>query len=259
VCCGLADFTVPTEYQQATPGGDGAAGSDGMSGRACGDPFGHFSGERWLGGSAGAGSPGSPGSGGGGGGAGGGVEFNWTAGSCEFVDGLGGGGGGGGAGGCGGAGGSAGESSAPAVGVLINLAQSDAAPLLERVLVETEPAAAGGDGGTGGDGAFGGRGGSGGALPREALATPTLAGAAAGERGGNGGRGGSGGAGGGGCGGSTVGVWVTGIGDDAALADRLRAKNTFTLGTPGRAGRGGGGAVPAADGLAGRAIDVLIR
>lgn len=259
VCCGLADFTVPTSYQQATPGGDGAAGSDGTSGRACSDPLGHFSAERWLGGAAAGGTAGAAGSGGGGGGAGGGVEFNWVEGQCEFADGLGGAGGGGGAGGCGGAGGNPGESAAPAVGVLINLASAAAAPRLERVVIETESAADGGDGGAGGDGAFGGRGGSGGSLPREALATPTLAGAAAGERGGNGGHGGAGGAGGGGCGGSSIGIWVTGTAEDATLVSALRGGSRFSLGTPGRAGRGGGGAVPAADGMAGRALDVLIR
>lgn len=259
VCCGLADFSVPTVYQQATPGADGAAGGDGASGAACNDALGHFAGEAWSGGPSSAGTAGSPGVGGGGGGAGGGVEFAWTDGVCEFADGLGGGGGGGGAGGCGGAGGNAGQSSAPAIGMLLELRAASAAPALERIAIETQPAADGGDGGAGGDGALGGRGGAGGALPRESLATPTLAGAAAGERGGNGGKGGAGGAGGGGCGGSSIGIWVTGIASDAALVERLRGASQFAFGAPGRAGRGGGGAVPAADGEAGGQVDVLVR
>jgi hypothetical protein len=259
VCCGLADFSVPTSYPQAAPGADGAAGSDGREGLACTDPLGAFHAGAWSGGVALAGIAGLPGSGGGGGGAGGGVEFNWSAGSCEFADGLGGAGGGGGAGGCGGASGSAGRSGGPAIGILIEATARERVPHLERVRIETESGAPGGDGGQGGDGGPGGRGGAGGELPREALSTPTLAGAAAGQRGGNGGKGGAGGGAGGGCGGSSVGIWITGIGDATGITDELRAGSTFSLASGGRAGRGGGGAVPAANGAEGISIDVVAR
>ncbi|MEY4577903.1 MAG: hypothetical protein RL701_2606 [Pseudomonadota bacterium] len=260
VCCGLADFSVPTQYQRATPGGAGSSGVDGASGPACSDSLGRFVSDGWLGGRAGAGRAGAPGAGGGGGGAGGGVEFAWTDGTdCTFADGLGGSGGGGGGGGCGGGAGAAGASAAPAIGLWLALSRVDRAPVLTDLSIETEPAADGGDGGAGGDGAMGGRGGRGGALPRVSLVTPTLAGASAGERGGNGGKGGAGGAGGGGCGGSTVGIWVTGMADDAQLTAAWRAGNHFVLGAAGRPGRGGGGAVPASAGTAGRSVDVLMR
>jgi hypothetical protein len=91
------------------------------------------------------------------------------------------------------------------------------------------------------------------------LSTPTLAGAAAGQRGGNGGKGGAGGGAGGGCGGSSIGIWITGIGDATGITDELRAGSTFSLASGGRAGRGGGGAVPAANGAEGMSIDVLAR
>jgi hypothetical protein len=259
VCCGLADFSVPTIYPQATPGADGDAGSDGREGVACDDPLGRFASGSWIGGAALGGTAGTPGSGGGGGGAGGGVEFDWTGGVCEFADGLGGAGGGGGAGGCGGGPGEPGQSAAPAIGVLIQASDAAALPELTRVVIETQPGASGGDGGRGGDGAPGGRGGSGGALARAALATPTLAGAAAGERGGNGGKGGAGGGAGGGCGGSNVGVWVAGATPGAEWLAQLRAQSSFNVAAGGRPGRGGGGAVPAADGAEGMAIDVLSR
>jgi hypothetical protein len=259
VCCGLADFTVPSVYPQAAPGADGAAGSDGREGLACLDPLGMFRAGAWSGGVATAGTMGAPGSGGGGGGAGGGVEFDWTAGSCEFADGLGGAGGGGGAGGCAGGAGTAGQAGGPAIGILIEATARDRVPHLERVRIETEAGAPGGDGGQGGDGGPGGRGGPGGELPREALSTPTLAGAAAGQRGGNGGKGGAGGGAGGGCGGSSIGIWIIGIGSDAGPVNDLRAGSTFALGSGGRAGRGGGGAVPGANGAEGMAVDVLAR
>jgi hypothetical protein len=91
------------------------------------------------------------------------------------------------------------------------------------------------------------------------LSTPTLAGAAPGEPGGNGGTGGPGGAAGGGCGGSSVGIWLSGIAAGTAAVASLRADNTFALGLGGRAGRGGGGALPAPDGAEGMAVDVLAR
>jgi hypothetical protein len=257
LCCGLADFSVPSDYRQAIAGADGAAGGDGSAGAACSDPLGRLLEASWLGGGALGGSAGDAGSGGGGGGAGGGVEFTWVAGRCEFADGLGGAGGGGGAGGCAGLGAQPGASAAPAIGLWLNVATSEQMPVLERINIETEAPGAGGNGGLGGEGALGGRGGAGGALPLAALSTPTLAGAAAGQRGGNGGRGGAGGAGGGGCGGSSIGIWISGLANDVALRSKLTAQNSFALGAPGRPGRGGGGVVPASDGAAGRASDVL--
>jgi hypothetical protein len=262
VCCGLADFNVPTLYEQATPGADGLLGSDGARGNACSDALGDISMGMFLAGTAAPGSAGTAGAGAGGGGAGGGVEFAWTANSvCQYADGLGGAGGGGGAGGCGGDGGAAGESAAPVIGIWLELADPAHVPELVGLTVETGPAASGGDGGAGGDGGQGGPGGNGGALAREALSTPTLAGAAAGERGGNGGKGGAGGAGGGGCGGSSLGIWVAHASGPVAdaWAAQLRADNRFALGEAGRSGRGGGGAVSAADGAPGRQIDVLVR
>lgn len=259
VCCGLADFNVPPIYRQATPGGNGAPGVDGTSGAACTDPLGQFDGSEWRPGLAGDGTDGTPGAGGGGGGAGGGVVIDWTSGACEFADGLGGAGGGGGAGGCGGRAGRAGGSAAPVIGLWIALQRSEDAPQLSGLTIETGPAADGGDGGAGGDGAIGGSGGRAITAAPEELATPTLAGAASGQRGGHGGKGGSGGSGGGGCGGSSVGVWISGSVSDPQLIAAIRNASAFALGAPGRPGRGGGGAVPAQDGEAGRAIDVLIR
>lgn len=259
VCCGLADFNVPPVYRQATPGEDGAAGVDGVSGVACADPVGKLERGAWVPGQASDGTPGTPGSGGGGGGAGGGVVMEWTPSVCEFVDGLGGAGGGGGAGGCGGGAGKAGQSAAPVIGLWIVLPDITRAPQLQRVVIETGPAADGGDGGAGGDGAIGGSGGRSGVAAPEALSTPTLAGAAAGQRGGHGGKGGNGGSGGGGCGGSSIGIWMSGSKSDSQLMAAMRERVSFALGDPGRAGRGGGGGVRADDGAAGRAIDVLMR
>jgi hypothetical protein len=258
ICCGLADFTVPTLYPQAAPGAAGGGGDSGQAGAACGDALGQFVDGRWQAGQAAAGSGGAPGEGAGGGGAGGGAELRFIDGVCEFADGLGGGGGGGGAGGCGGAGGVAGGSGGPAIGLLIELDRAGALPKIVGLSIETEAGAAGGDGGAGGDGAPGGAGAIGGELAPELIATPTLAGAAPGERGGNGGPGGSGGGGGGGCGGASVGIWLSGSATTAQV-QALRADNAFVLGPAGRGGRGGGGAVPAPAGAEGASIDVLVR
>jgi hypothetical protein len=272
VCCGLADFDVPSPYIQAAPGTDGVAGFAGGPGAACTDPLGTFgvsmatdangaaiSSARWSPGAAAAGSDGAPGGGAGGGGAGGGVEIGFRAGSCEFPDGLGGGGGGGGAGGCGGDGGQPGESGGAAVGVLVFARAVAELPRMSRLQIVTDSGAVGGDGGAGGDGGPGGAGAAGGQLARELLSTPTLAGAAPGEPGGNGGTGGPGGAAGGGCGGSSVGIWLSGLPLDAATLASLRASNTFALGLGGQPGRGGGGARPASNGAEGMAVDVLAR
>jgi hypothetical protein len=273
VCCGLADFTVPTTYIQAAPGSDGAPGSQGSPGSACVDPLGMFTATsmnasdggaaigsaRWLAGRAAAGSGGTPGGGAGGGGAGGGVEMDFLAGSCEFADGLGGAGGGGGAAGCGGEGGQPGESGGAAIGVLVFASSLAQLPQILQLQLVIDSGATGGDGGAGGDGGPGGAGGAGGQLARELLATPTLAGATSGESGGNGGVGGPGGAAGGGCGGSSVGIWLSGLPSGAAAIASLRTNNTFALGLGGRPGRGGGGALPAPDGAEGMAVDVLAR
>ncbi|HEX6246158.1 MAG TPA: MopE-related protein, partial [Polyangiales bacterium] len=119
VCCGLADFTVPTNFEGPRPGTNGGAGGAGGAGNGCTDILGRFDGPVWSGANGNAGGDGQAGSGGGGGGSGGGGVLNWTLGLCEFADGLGGGGGGGGAGGCGGRGGSAGSSGAPSVSLLV--------------------------------------------------------------------------------------------------------------------------------------------
>lgn len=273
VCCGLADFRVPSTYIQAAPGSDGASGLQGSPGNACSDPLGTFMAAsmkasnsevvirsaRWLAGRAAAGSGGTPGGGAGGGGAGGGVQMDFIAGSCEFADGLGGGGGGGGAAGCGGEGGQPGESGGAAIGVLVFAGSLAQLPHISQLQLVIDSGASGGDGGAGGDGGPGGAGGAGGQLARELLSTPTLAGAAPGESGGNGGAGGPGGAAGGGCGGSSVGIWLSGVPADAAALASLRTDNTFALGLGGRAGRGGGGALPAPDGAEGMAVDVLAR
>ena len=259
VCCGLADFNVPAIYRQATPGDNGAGGVDGMSGAACEDPLGQLDGDGWAPGQGEDGTDGTPGAGGGGGGAGGGVVMDWTPGVCEFVDGLGGAGGGGGAGGCGGRAGMAGRSAAPVIGLWLALPELARAPQLSWLMIETGPAADGGDGGAGGDGAIGGSGGRARTAAAEALATPTLAGAASGQRGGHGGKGGNGGSGGGGCGGSSIGIWVSGSASDPQLIAAIRSAAAFALGDGGRPGRGGGGAVRAQDGAAGRTIDVLMR
>ena len=99
VCCGLADFTVPTTFSGPASGEPGRDGSPGRAGAGCAEAFGRFMGEVWTPDVATGGTNAAPGSGGGGGGAGGGVEMQWMSSVCEFPDGLGGGGGGG----CGGA------------------------------------------------------------------------------------------------------------------------------------------------------------
>ncbi len=259
LCCGLADFTVPTVYPQTMPGGDGAGGENGTAGTSCADPLGAFVNMHWQAGSAALGGSGGAGSGGGGGGGGGGAEIRWFDNVCAFPDGIGGAGGGGGAGGCGGAAGAAATSGGPAIGLLVLVSARDALPVIESISVTGQDGARGGDGGAGGDGGPGGSGGDGGSVSRAALSTPTLAGAAPGERGGNGGKGGSGGGGGGGCGGSSLGIWVSGIGSDPSIEATLRAKNALVIGKGGAGGRGGGGAVPAADGVQGVGLDVILR
>lgn len=258
VCCGLADFSVPTAFegpQSGTVGGDGSAGAGGAG---CSDALGRFVGEMWTAATASNGSRGKPGSGGGGGGAGGGTEMNWMASVCEFVDGLGGGGGGGGAGGCGGLAGSAGTSGGPSVAMVVTI--TDDGPIeaftMRDVVFRPADGGRGGDGGSGGDGGRGGVGALGGEVPRDERSIPTLAGPFPGGRGGRGGSGGPGGGGGGGCGGGSIGVWVTGN----LLIDvsAWRANNDFQLGVGGMSGRGGGGGAPGSEGAEGGANDVLL-
>jgi hypothetical protein len=259
VCCGLADFVVPNNFVFAQPGTSGDDGLAGGAGSACADPFGTFARGSYTPGFATFGGPGAPGAGGGGGGAGSGAVMQWFDGDCEFEDGLGGGGGGGGGGGCGGNAGAPGTSGGPAVGLLVQSVDARGRPALERVEITTQDGGRGGDGGAGGDGGLGGSGGFGGRVPDALRTTPSLAGPLPGERGGKGGDGGGGGAGGGGCGGVSVGIWMTGLGFDAALLAQYRAANTFVLGTGGAPGVGGGGPVPAPDGDAGGAFDIVMR
>ena len=257
ICCGLADFTVPTDFRGPQSGGNGTDGSPGRPGTSCGDALGRFDGDRWVPATATMGTSGSGGSGGGGGGAGGGAEMNWMTGVCEFADGIGGGGGGGGAGGCGGAPGTPGTSGGPSVAVLVRYtAGALATPTLADLELRPSDGGRGGDGGAGGDGGRGGGGGLGGEVPRADRSTPTLAGPFPGGRGGQGGSGGSGGGGGAGCGGGSIGIWVTGGSPDIAA---WRSENTFTLGVGGLPGQGGGGDAPAAPGDAGGAVDVIVR
>ena len=258
-CCGLADFTVPTAFQEPRPGQSGSDGTAGAPGPGCADPLGTFQGARWTGAAAGAGTPGRPGGGGGGGGAGGGALMTWHPGACEFPDGFGGGGGGGGGGGCGGGAGAPGTSGAPAVALLVVVDGDGPMPRMGGLVLATEAGGRGGDGGDGGDGGLGGDGGPGGSTPPGERSTPTLAGPSSGQRGGRGGNGGGGGGGGGGCGGSSVGIWLTGIDPTAIDIERLRAGQTFELAEGGRAGRGGGGAVPAPAGRQGGVFDVVAR
>ncbi|MEM9191213.1 MAG: hypothetical protein AAGF12_18725 [Myxococcota bacterium] len=258
VCCGLADFSVPSQFTGPQAGERGTDGQNGNAGRGCSDALGNFVGEIWTGVTATTGTSGTPGSGGGGGGAGGGTEMTFFTGQCEFADGLGGGGGGGGAGGCGGSAGTAGTSGGPSVALVIRYTGAGATlPTIEGVTLGPSDGGRGGDGGAGGDGGLGGVGALGGALPREDRNTPTLAGPFPGARGGTGGAGGAGGGAGGGCGGASVGVWVTGANPSGTGA--LTAQNEFELGRGGVAGRGGGGSAAAADGVAGGAIDVVVR
>ncbi len=261
VCCGLADFTVPGDFQGPQPGNPGSRGENGASGRGCGDAFGRFDGDLWRGATATGGTAGRPGSGGGGGGGGGGSVIDWFAGLCEFADGLGGGGGGGGSGGCGGSLGAPGTSGAPSVAVLIRYTAGRPArvPTLRNVRLIPSDGGDGGDGGAGGAGGRGALGAFGGELALSDRSTPTLAGPFPGGRGGPGGAGGDGGGGGGGCGGASVGVWLLGVGSEPPGVAAWRAENTFLLGRPGVAGRGGGGAAPGTDGAEGGAVDVVVR
>ncbi len=260
VCCGLADFSVPTNFMGPQPGRPGSAGTNGTAGNECREPFGRFEEDRWIGADTTAGTPGRAGSGGGGGGAGGGASMDWYAGVCEFPDGLGGGGGGGGAGGCGGVAGLGGTSGAPSVAILVRYSRGEAAiPTIRGVTIVPSDGGRGGDGGAGGDGGRGANGAFGGTLERSERSTPTLSGPFPGARGGQGGNGGAGGGGGGGCGGASVGVWMTGLRSEPAGVAAWRVENTFQLGRGGLAGRGGGGASAARDGVEGGAVDVLAR
>ncbi len=261
VCCGLADFSVPTDFQGPAPGEPGMDGRNGRPGASCTDPLGRLRADRWEPDVATAGTAGTPGSGGGGGGAGGGAEMAWFDGVCEFPDGLGGGGGGGGAGGCGGRGGAPGTSAGPSVALVMRYTGRvrSGAPRLQGLLLRSADGAPGGDGGAGGEGALGSAGGRGGSLPREARATPTLAGPFPGGRGGPGGQGGAGGGGGAGCGGASVGIWIEGMAPPGLPVAGWRRALRFQLGRPGRGGRGGGGPSAAPDGADGVAVEVLLR
>lgn len=260
ICCGLADFSVPSQFTGPVAGGPGVDGPSGSGGTGCGDFLGTFADETWRPGRANDGTNGAAGGGGGGGGAGGGPQMNWVDGMCEFADGLGGGGGGGGAGGCGGSAGRAGTSGGPSVALLIRYTTPPTlVPTLSSNRFSPHEGARGGDGGAGGDGGPGGTGAPGGDVDPSDRTTPTLAGTFAGGRGGQGGTGGSGGGGGGGCGGPSVGVWLTGITSEPPQAILWRFNNTFDLGGGGEAGRAGGGGAPGTDGAAGGAIDVIVR
>ena len=255
VCCGLADFTVPSDFQGPQPGSPGSRGSNGAAGRGCGDAFGGFDGDVWRGRMATDGTNGQAGSGGGGGGAGGGAEMDWFDGLCEFADGIGGGGGGGGSGGCGGTLGEGASSGAPSVAILVRYSASPGGgfPSIAQNIIAPSDGGRGGDGGAGGAGGRGAPGAFGGSLPTEERTTPTSAGPFPGARGGPGGEGGDGGGGGGGCGGASVGIWLLGA---SGAPSEWRTGNTFTLGRAGIAGRGGGGAAPGSDGAEGGAVDV---
>jgi hypothetical protein len=262
VCCGLADFSVPTDFVGPQPGRPGVDGSNGRAGGACTEPFGRFMGDVWDGMDASGGTDGTPGSGGGGGGAGGGAEMDWFDFECEFVDGLGGGGGGGGSGGCGGGPGTGATSGAPSVAILIRYTDPALAargPTITGADILSGEGGRGGDGGAGGEGGRGVLGAFGGELPRAARSTPTLSGPFGGGRGGAGGDGGAGGGGGGGCGGASVGIWVTGLTREPTFVAAWRTANSFVIGAPGPAGRGGGGPSAGADGAEGGASDVLVR
>jgi len=261
VCCGLADFLVPGEYQVAGDGEPGESGDDGAPGAGCTEAFGALEFGAWTAGTATGGSAGKAGAGGGGGGGGGGANIEWTEDDCEFADGLGGGGGGGGAGGCGGFGGARGLSGSPSIGVVVIIEGStpvpDGLPALEGLVVASGDAGEGGGGGGGGDGGQGGQGGAGGALEPEDLATPTLAGPTSGGHGGHGGGGGSGGGGGGGCGGASVGIWLdTGAASFPGAAALYESLNDFVLGAGGAGGTGGGGVSAGGAGSDGEVIHV---
>ncbi|MBX3252054.1 MAG: hypothetical protein KF901_33065, partial [Myxococcales bacterium] len=152
VCCGLADFSVPTDFIGPQSGENGFSGRAGSGGQGCRDALGAFMGDRWAAAAATGGTPGTPGSGGGGGGAGGGTEMNWFDGVCEWPDGLGGGGGGGGGGGCGGRAGSPGTSGGPSIAVVMRNVAPGRAPTLRNAVLVASDGGRGGDGGAGGDG-----------------------------------------------------------------------------------------------------------
>lgn len=259
VCCGLADFSVPTDFLGPQPGSNGADGSNGISGAGCDNALGSFTDSVWTGDTALGGTSGTPGSGGGGGGAGGGTVMDYFEGQCEFADGLGGGGGGGGAAGCGGTSGQPGTSGAPSVALVLRLESTTNLPAFDHVVLASADGGRGGRGGAGGDGGLGDNGALGGSLSREARTTPTLAGPFGGARGGKGGNGGRGGGGGGGCGGGSIGAWVTGARASAVSVRATTALSTssdFVLGQGGAAGRGSTGT---SDGEAGDAAEVVVQ
>jgi hypothetical protein len=266
ICCGLADFTVPLEYQLAGDGGNGASGAAGGPGAGCDNPAGTLDGELWISDTASEGTSGGPGGGGGGGGAGGGAAMTWYDVDCPYADGLGGGGGGGGAGGCGGRNGTPGTSAAPSVGIVLSYEWSGAPPAVaplvtfDNVTVLSGTGGRGGRGGAGGDGGEGSLGAQGGDNPIELRTTPTLAGPTKGGHGGKGGSGGPGGGGGGGCGGSSVGIWAVlrGAGDPGIESAAARGC-TFTLSGGGSGGTGGGGAAPGVNGADGMEENVVIQ
>ena len=57
VCCGLADFSVPTEFEGPQSGNLGGDGSTGSAGMGCSDPLGRFVGEDWMAVTATGGTP----------------------------------------------------------------------------------------------------------------------------------------------------------------------------------------------------------
>lgn len=255
VCCGLADFSVPTNFRGPEPGRPGQSGADGAAGFGCQRSQGRLVADVWTGDRATAGDAGGPGGGGGGGGAGGGTEMTYFERFCPYPDGLGGGGGGGGAGGCGGTGGGPGTSGGPSVALVVQSTGRGVVPALVGNTFRTSTGGRGGDGGAGGAGGRGAAGAFGGALARSARSTPTLAGPFPGGRGGPGGDGGDGGGGGGGCGGDSIGVWL--VGRPGPGGRPLNpADNRFELASGGPAGRGGGGAAPGQNGAAGRQTPV---
>jgi len=254
VCCGLADFSVPTAFHGPDGGQSGPNGAPGDAGRGCTDSLGSFVGTLWLTARGTPGKDGAPGAGGGGGGAGGGVLMGFIPNLCPYADGLGGGGGGGGAGGCGGAGGSAGASGPPSIALF--LVEPEAFSMQDLTFAPAS-GGRGGAGGAGGDGGLGGAGAVGGALSAQQKTIPTLAGPFPGARGGRGGEGGAGGGGGGGCGGSSVGLWITG--KAPSILSVWQSRNRFTLGEGGAGGPGGGGTRVGGNGRRGEAIDVVVR
>ena len=261
ICCGLADFTVPLEYELAGDGGNGSDGGPGSPGAGCADPMGDLIGESWTPATAGPGTTGRPAGGGGGGGAGGGVVMSWFDFECPYTDGLGGSGGGGGAGGCGGQGGLPGTPGAPSIGIVLDFGAGPVfTPRFDNVRILTGDGGQGGRGGGGGDGGLGGLGAAGGEVPRAERTTPTLAGPSSGGHGGKGGNGGPGGGGGGGCGGPAVGVWALLRGAaDPGIAAAVAGGATVTAGYGGRGGRGGPGAAPGGDGADGVERDVVVE